>query len=191
MPLDSPATPPLASIRTSRQKYIDTMLATMRAPDGSYEDSFVLPGSNISPQRTDRKAADLEKNNPLSLDDEVWAGWYSCSPPSTLNTARRTPGKSGSPLSNSERPFSRMLNEREHALTLRLALRLAQCAGFLILATFGIPTYNTNSQTFYISTLCLYPILDIDRECTSCLPRSITLWITTRFHRMSIPRSLK
>lgn len=50
------------------------MLATMRAPDGSYEESFVLPGLNPSPQRTDRKAADLEKNNPLSLDDEVWGG---------------------------------------------------------------------------------------------------------------------
>jgi TBC1 domain family protein 5 len=43
----------------------------MRAPDGSYEDGFVVPGSTTSPKKNERTAADLEKNNPLSLDDEV------------------------------------------------------------------------------------------------------------------------
>lgn len=74
LPPDTPAVPPLASIRQSRQKYVDNLLLKMRAPDGSYEDGFVVPGSTNSPKRADRAAADLEKNNPLSLDDEVWGG---------------------------------------------------------------------------------------------------------------------
>ena len=77
MPPDSPAIPPVAPIKSARQRYINTMLATMRAPDGSYEEGFAVPGMNVSSLRAERTAADLEKNNPLSLDDEVWGGWYS------------------------------------------------------------------------------------------------------------------
>lgn len=74
MPPDTPAVPPLASIRESRKKYVNSLLLNMRGPDGSYEEGFVVPGSISSPKRTDRVAADLEKNNPLSLDDEVGGG---------------------------------------------------------------------------------------------------------------------
>lgn len=42
----------------------------MRAPDGSYEDGFVAPGGEKTPART-LQPGNLERNNPLSLDDEV------------------------------------------------------------------------------------------------------------------------
>lgn len=71
MPPEMPYTPPLDSLRASRKEYTKLLLEKMRAPDGSYEDGFVIPGSTTSPKRNERNAADLEKNNPLSLDDEV------------------------------------------------------------------------------------------------------------------------
>ncbi len=43
----------------------------MRAPDGGYEEGFTVPGSGASPPRTEGSSANLEKNNPLSLHDEV------------------------------------------------------------------------------------------------------------------------
>lgn len=43
----------------------------MRAPDGGYEEGFVIPGTGISPPRTERSSANLDRNNPLSLHDEV------------------------------------------------------------------------------------------------------------------------
>lgn len=42
----------------------------MRAPDGSYEDGFVVPGGEQLPARTEQPG-NLERNNPLSLHDEV------------------------------------------------------------------------------------------------------------------------
>ncbi len=42
----------------------------MRAPDGSYEDGFVVPGGEKLPTRTEQPG-NLERNNPLSLHDEV------------------------------------------------------------------------------------------------------------------------
>ena len=42
----------------------------MRAPDGSYEDGFVVPGGEKLPSRT-VQPGNLERNNPLSLHDEV------------------------------------------------------------------------------------------------------------------------
>lgn len=42
----------------------------MRAPDGSYEDGFVVPGGEQLPART-VQPGNLERNNPLSLHDEV------------------------------------------------------------------------------------------------------------------------
>jgi hypothetical protein len=44
----------------------------MRAPDGSYEDGFVAPGGEELPART-VQPGNLERNNPLSLHDEVRA----------------------------------------------------------------------------------------------------------------------
>lgn len=43
----------------------------MRAPDGSYEDGFVVPGTGKPPPRAQRADKNLEMNNPLSLHDEV------------------------------------------------------------------------------------------------------------------------
>lgn len=42
----------------------------MRAPDGSYDESFIVPGITI-PRRKTQVSIDLEMNNPLSLHDEV------------------------------------------------------------------------------------------------------------------------
>jgi hypothetical protein len=42
----------------------------MRAPDGSYEDGFIAPGGERIPART-VQPGNLERNNPLSLHDEV------------------------------------------------------------------------------------------------------------------------
>ncbi len=43
----------------------------MRAPDGGYEEGFTIPGSGASPTRSEKAGGNLEKNNPLSLDNEV------------------------------------------------------------------------------------------------------------------------
>jgi hypothetical protein len=43
----------------------------MRAPDGSYEDGFVVPGGEQLPARSEQPG-NLECNNPLSLHDEVY-----------------------------------------------------------------------------------------------------------------------
>jgi TBC1 domain family protein 5 len=46
----------------------------MRAPDGSYEDGFVIPGLDQPPRSPGRQAKptwNLETNNPLSLHREV------------------------------------------------------------------------------------------------------------------------
>lgn len=48
------------------------LLEKMRAPDGSYEDGFVVPGGEKLPARTSQPG-NLERNNPLSLHDEVRA----------------------------------------------------------------------------------------------------------------------
>lgn len=42
----------------------------MRAPDGSYEEGFIAPGGEKLPTRT-VQPGNLERNNPLSLHDEV------------------------------------------------------------------------------------------------------------------------
>lgn len=44
----------------------------MRAPDGGYEEGFVVPGSSTSPKRVSRSGGNLETNNPLSLHNEVY-----------------------------------------------------------------------------------------------------------------------
>ncbi|KAI0320176.1 rab-GTPase-TBC domain-containing protein, partial [Amylostereum chailletii] len=49
----------------------------MRAPDGSYEDGFIVPGTNAPPKRSG-SAGNLDRNNPLSLHDEnPWNEWFS------------------------------------------------------------------------------------------------------------------
>ncbi|KAJ7740686.1 rab-GTPase-TBC domain-containing protein [Mycena maculata] len=71
------ATPPLPSLRASRKKYANLLMERMRAPDGSYEEGFVVPGSSISPERPGASASNLETNNPLSLHNEnPWKEWF-------------------------------------------------------------------------------------------------------------------
>lgn len=43
----------------------------MRAPDGSYAEGLIIPGTTESPARTTRTSNNLDTNNPLSLHDEV------------------------------------------------------------------------------------------------------------------------
>lgn len=42
----------------------------MQAPDGNYEDGFTLPGQSRPPTPTPSGEA-FERNNPLSLDEQV------------------------------------------------------------------------------------------------------------------------
>ena len=54
-----------------RQKYVQLLTEKLRAPDGSYEEGFVVPGTAASPRRQLRSTWNLETNNPLSLHREV------------------------------------------------------------------------------------------------------------------------
>jgi len=58
----------------SRKEFTTLLLENMRAPDGSYEDGFVAPGGENLPART-LQPGNLERNNPLSLHDEVRASF--------------------------------------------------------------------------------------------------------------------
>ncbi|KAF8231329.1 RabGAP/TBC [Tricholoma matsutake] len=80
-PLQSSSTPRRAflldSLRASRQMYIQLLGEKMRAPDGSYEEGFVIPGTLESPRRQSRATWNLETNNPLSLHREnPWREWF-------------------------------------------------------------------------------------------------------------------
>ncbi|KAG2349618.1 RabGAP/TBC [Suillus weaverae] len=68
--------PPLEALRTHRKQYSELLLEKMRAPDGSYDETFVVPGLTI-PRRSVKPLTDLETNNPLSLHDEnPWREWF-------------------------------------------------------------------------------------------------------------------
>ncbi|CCM05040.1 uncharacterized protein FIBRA_07242 [Fibroporia radiculosa] len=68
---------PLEALRVARAEYVSLLLEKMRAPDGSYEDGLVVPGTGASPARTEQTRQDLDKNNPLSLDDQnPWTEWF-------------------------------------------------------------------------------------------------------------------
>ncbi|KAI0747622.1 RabGAP/TBC [Daedaleopsis nitida] len=74
---DVDATPPLKRLRAAREDYRRLLMEKMRAPDGGYEEGFIVPGSGASPPRTEGSHGNLEKNNPLSLDDEnPWREWF-------------------------------------------------------------------------------------------------------------------
>ncbi|EIN08055.1 RabGAP/TBC [Punctularia strigosozonata HHB-11173 SS5] len=69
--------PYLDTLQRSRKEFVDLMMEKMRAPDGSYEDGFIIPGTHASPPRINRSTSNLEKNNPLSLHDEnPWRDWF-------------------------------------------------------------------------------------------------------------------
>ncbi len=57
-------------LRDSRNEFTDLLVEYMRAPDGSYEENFRLPGSDEPPKRA-TSVFNLETNNPLSLHKEV------------------------------------------------------------------------------------------------------------------------
>lgn len=80
VPLESPPheipVPPLEALRAHRKQYSELLLEKMRAPDGSYDETFVVPGLTI-PRRNAKPPTDLETNNPLSLHDEnPWREWF-------------------------------------------------------------------------------------------------------------------
>lgn len=43
----------------------------MRAPDGSYEEGFTVPGCSELPRPSEDETANLQRNNPLSLHEDV------------------------------------------------------------------------------------------------------------------------
>ncbi|KAI6101451.1 rab-GTPase-TBC domain-containing protein, partial [Pisolithus croceorrhizus] len=67
---------PIDLLRESRKQFSELLLEKMRAPDGSYDESFVVPGL-IIPRRSNQTPLNLETNNPLSLHDEVCIGYSS------------------------------------------------------------------------------------------------------------------
>ncbi|KAG1782766.1 rab-GTPase-TBC domain-containing protein [Suillus placidus] len=80
VPLEPPPhempVPPLDALRAHRKQYSELLLEKMRAPDGSYDETFVVPGLTI-PRRSAKPPTDLETNNPLSLHDEnPWREWF-------------------------------------------------------------------------------------------------------------------
>jgi len=62
----------LDELRELRREYVELLSDKMRAPDGGYEDGFVLPGPGQNqPVKRVKVALGWETNNPLSLDDQV------------------------------------------------------------------------------------------------------------------------
>ncbi|KAL5528993.1 hypothetical protein ACEPAG_4967 [Sanghuangporus baumii] len=73
----SPAKPPLESLKERRKEYASLLLEKMRAPDGSYEENFSVPGVAELPQQSDEVSMNLQRNNPLSLhEDNPWKDWF-------------------------------------------------------------------------------------------------------------------
>lgn len=81
----------LHTLQSSRQNYVKQLREYMRAPDGSYEEGFVLPVITLTPpaRRTTSKDAvtNLETNNPLSLHTAVSLGVISPYPTTTSLTS--------------------------------------------------------------------------------------------------------
>ena len=107
---DVEAAPPLKRLRTGREDYRRLLMEKMRAPDGGYEEGFTVPGSGASPPRTEGSSGNLEKNNPLSLHDEVRRSASGYETPA-LSSAR-THGASGLLPWNCARPSCRTWSER-------------------------------------------------------------------------------
>ncbi|KAF9069930.1 rab-GTPase-TBC domain-containing protein [Rhodocollybia butyracea] len=67
----------LNSLRSSRKRYAELLSQKMKAPDGSYPEGFIVPGSSAPSPRKDNRPVDLERNNPLSLhNDNPWTEWF-------------------------------------------------------------------------------------------------------------------
>ena len=63
----------------------------MRAPDGSYEAGFTLPGETEALPTVKQQKGDWERNNPLSLDEEV--NTYIILEVCPTDLLHRTPGR--------------------------------------------------------------------------------------------------
>ncbi|EJD06088.1 uncharacterized protein FOMMEDRAFT_104560 [Fomitiporia mediterranea MF3/22] len=72
----SPAKPPLEALKVKRKGYTSLLLEKMRAPDGSYEESFSIPGVEELPRPSEMRV-NLQRDNPLSLhEDNPWKEWF-------------------------------------------------------------------------------------------------------------------
>ncbi|KAH8117577.1 rab-GTPase-TBC domain-containing protein [Phellopilus nigrolimitatus] len=82
VPLTPPASqttakPPLDALKALRREYTSLLLEKMRAPDGSYEEGFTVPGTTEPPRSSDETFVNLQRNNPLSLhEDNPWKEWF-------------------------------------------------------------------------------------------------------------------
>ena len=54
-----------------RNDYVDLLLEKMRMPDGSYGGGFSVPTLHDIPRASAESASNLQKNNPLSLHEDV------------------------------------------------------------------------------------------------------------------------
>ncbi|CAE6482124.1 unnamed protein product [Rhizoctonia solani] len=73
-PLD--ASTGLRELRRRRSEYVGLLKDSMRAPDGTFPESLVVPGEPDAPRRT-KVDLDLAQNNPLSLDESnPWKDYF-------------------------------------------------------------------------------------------------------------------
>ncbi|KAI5119084.1 hypothetical protein M0805_004857 [Coniferiporia weirii] len=71
------ASPPLDALKSLRKDYASLLVEKMRAPDGSYEEGFGIPGVAELPRHGEGTSANLQRNNPLSLhEDNPWKEWF-------------------------------------------------------------------------------------------------------------------
>ena len=61
----------MTPLKERRREYASLLLEKMRATDGSYEESFSVPGVDELPRRMDEASMNLQRNNPLSLHEDV------------------------------------------------------------------------------------------------------------------------
>lgn len=74
-PSETPAKPPIQELRNIRKDYTSSLLEKMRAPDGSYEEGFSVPGVHLD-RSSAESSSNLDKNNPLSLHEDVYLHTY-------------------------------------------------------------------------------------------------------------------
>ncbi|KAG8900147.1 hypothetical protein FRB99_006207 [Tulasnella sp. 403] len=74
-----PASPasPLSTLISARSKYVELLKEKLRAPDGSYEAGFSVPGEDPPLTMAQGIQGDWQRNNPLSLDEKnPWQDWF-------------------------------------------------------------------------------------------------------------------
>lgn len=63
--------PPTTELKAARVRYAALLRNLMRAPDGSHDESYLLSGQAEPLTPAGKPESDWEKNNPLSLDEQV------------------------------------------------------------------------------------------------------------------------